>query len=977
MAFFRKTRDLAALTAASMILAPEPDPLSAHNDQANPRRRLYRTPDEWQREAWDYYDSLGEFSQGVDWKSHMLSRVRLIVAKRGLPDADPVPVTSGPAVDIIKELSGGIGGQAQLMSEFGVFLNVPGECYLIGETLPEGKNKWYTRSIEEVIPSYADDSALYKVSEGRGWWRLLPEDSMVIRVWRAHKRWHNVATSPGRACRTILRELELINRHIQAQYLSRLASAGVICFPDEVSFPVRPEFADAPDPFVAEWIEIAAEAIRTPGTAASVIPIPIRVPAEYVDKIHLIDFTLKLDDHIIQKRDSALTRLALSMDMPPAALLGTRDVNHWCHDLQTEVLSRDRGWIREPQVHIGDELYSMDHDTGIADWRPVTDVYRAEVVDEPMVSIEGRFHSSLTTLKHRWPVLRSRWDSSRPGNTRWDREWTTSGEMIDRAAVKDGNSQLPFKLIRGAPSASIPTVAKYDDALVELVAWMFTEGSMHYRLGAEAPHQVGIYQSASANADNCARIRLALTKLYGLPRIATPKVGHPTQETEDRPWWREFKHHDETKFVLNKASAAPIIEHCPRRMVSNDFIDQLTHAQLLLFIDTAVRGDGSIMNGAGTRAIFQKDPQMLDAIERAGILAGYATNRHEHEHDGFHVHKMNWLTFSEHPEYRPRSKNLSEVSYTGQIWCPTVPPTHTVLIRRKGKVSYTGQSAWLIDEQGVKIHVAPDAELICSALTDGYLIPRLEAAGEDFEDLIVWYDASALILRPDKTKAATDAYDRGEISSSAYRTETGFGELDKPSDEELQRMTLIKIALTQPVNALAALKMLFPTLNVPEPAPVDAPRPDPKPTVPADPGARGVEKGTPKQPVDKENPPKQIDNQKAAAEADRIVAEALTKQAGLMHAIRVQSVTGDWSLLHPIECAEHLFECPVTHATWNPIAKAKPGKPGVYRCWLNDYWQPLMGEQLTDSDVAGMTEVTQEDVEVQTRMLMTELNGKH
>src|SRR5690606_40124656 len=96
---------------------------------------------------------------------------------------------------------------------------------------------------------------------------------------------------------------------IIAQYLSRLASAGVWLVPDEITFPVREEFADAADPFMAEWIEIAAEAIRTPGTAAATVPIPIKVPAEYVDKIRHLDFTLKRSEKIIDKRESAIKRL--------------------------------------------------------------------------------------------------------------------------------------------------------------------------------------------------------------------------------------------------------------------------------------------------------------------------------------------------------------------------------------------------------------------------------------------------------------------------------------------------------------------------------------------------------------------------------------------------------------------------------------------------------------------------------------------
>ena len=100
-------------------------------------------------------------------------------------------------------------------------------------------------------------------------------------------------------------------------------------FPDEITFPVREEFAEANDPFIAEWIEIAAEAISKPGTASAVVPIPIRVPAEFVDKIKHVDFTLKIDEKIIDKRDSAIKRLATQLNIPAEVLLGMGDLNHW------------------------------------------------------------------------------------------------------------------------------------------------------------------------------------------------------------------------------------------------------------------------------------------------------------------------------------------------------------------------------------------------------------------------------------------------------------------------------------------------------------------------------------------------------------------------------------------------------------------------------------------------------------------------
>ena len=294
-----------------------------------PRTELIRRTDTWQEEAWGYYDDLGEFRYGVEWVSAMLSRVRLYAAKLEPGADEPVRADAGTAVDLMTTLGGGVAAQAQLMSGMGTQLAVPGEGYLVGETV-NGVERWAVRSIDEVRAARGHFEVVDETTSNNGiQWRSLGRDSLVTRVWRPHKRWHHRADSPARAARGKMRELELINRYIISQFLSRLASAGVVMFPDEITFPVREEFADAPDPFMAEWIEIAAEAIRTPGTAAAVVPIPIKVPAECVDKIKHIDFTLQLDEKILDKRESAIKGLATMLNMPAEVLLGMGDVNHW------------------------------------------------------------------------------------------------------------------------------------------------------------------------------------------------------------------------------------------------------------------------------------------------------------------------------------------------------------------------------------------------------------------------------------------------------------------------------------------------------------------------------------------------------------------------------------------------------------------------------------------------------------------------
>jgi hypothetical protein len=292
-----------------------------------PKSPLLKPVEGWQQDAWNYYDSLGEFNYGVTWLGNIMSRVRFRAAKLEPGMDEPVITNEGIPAQLVADLAGGVGGQAQLMRGLTVQLSVPGDGYLIGEQSGSAFS-WQVRSAEEVRAQNGHFQTVTSRTPNIEWTDL-PKDSLVVRVWRPHARWFHVADSPARSARSIMQELELVNRHIIAQYLSRLASAGIMLLPDEVTFPTRPEFEDAEDPFTAEWIEIAAEAIRTPGTASAVIPIPMRVPGEFVEKIKHLDFTLKLDEKIIEKRDSAITRLASKMDIPTEALTGMGKVNHW------------------------------------------------------------------------------------------------------------------------------------------------------------------------------------------------------------------------------------------------------------------------------------------------------------------------------------------------------------------------------------------------------------------------------------------------------------------------------------------------------------------------------------------------------------------------------------------------------------------------------------------------------------------------
>lgn len=318
-----------ALTAAAAPVPAPPALTAAASRPKSAAAQFLRHPDKWQNEVWAYYDTLGEFNYGVWWLANMLSRVRLRAAKLKPGSDEPDIQTEGPAAELMMRMGGGVSGQSQIMKRLTVQLTIPGEGYLIGEQ--DGKKeRWQVRSVDEIRSQSGTYYVMDENSVNSGQdWREISANSLVTRVWRPHDRYYHLADSPARSARDIMRELELVNRKIAAEYLSRLASAGLLCLPDNLTFPVREEFADLPNPLVAEFIEIAAESIAKPGTASSVIPIPIVGDPEAIDKIKHIDFTLKIDEKIIEKRDSAIKRLATKMDMPAEILLGMGDVNHW------------------------------------------------------------------------------------------------------------------------------------------------------------------------------------------------------------------------------------------------------------------------------------------------------------------------------------------------------------------------------------------------------------------------------------------------------------------------------------------------------------------------------------------------------------------------------------------------------------------------------------------------------------------------
>jgi hypothetical protein len=306
----------------------------------------YRT---WQDELWNYAKSVGEYGSVMDWFAAGCSRMHLVAAiqRPGLREPEPITDPADPAAQLMHRLTiNARGGETQYLYKWGRHLGTPGVGYFVAYTRDDdGVEVFDVKSAKQIRRSTQpftdprtgrdvqgrDGRVLlgYDVMVGQNEWLKLPYSQLVGRIYRPDDELDYEPTSWSRAALTTLREIDLLNRHIVATLLSRLVFNGILFIPDEVTFPVNPQFKDAPDPFIAELLAVASRGIRDPGSPASAIPFPLRVKSEFIEKFKHLIIATGIDPKIIEARAAAITNLSKQLPAPPEAMSGKGDLNHW------------------------------------------------------------------------------------------------------------------------------------------------------------------------------------------------------------------------------------------------------------------------------------------------------------------------------------------------------------------------------------------------------------------------------------------------------------------------------------------------------------------------------------------------------------------------------------------------------------------------------------------------------------------------
>lgn len=355
----------------------------------------------------------------------------------------------------------------------------------------------------------------------------------------------------------------------------------------------------------------------------------------------------------------------------------------YCVDDQTCILTSE-GWKSYDSLTMGEDVLTLNHVTGLAEWQPLTAVHIFPPEPREMLLMRTHAHSSLTTLDHRWPVERSRFLTGYKAKRDPATGRFLSGQgprprnehVVDRCFATSKRLTTSDRIVLGAPLADRPTHPKYSDALVESLAWFWTEGHIFPN-----GQSCNIVQSVR-NASNVARIRSALTALLG-PAVEHMPLGVAGR---GRPMWREGRQGDIALFYLSADAGLVLLEHAPGRLVSYEFLRSLTSGQLELFIDVSLRADGS-----SHEQLSQKSRAMAERFQFACILSGRPASLHPRPPTPTTRYPMWTVGVRRRDRLWVRRTRREIVSYEGTVWCPQTP-NGTWLAQRDGTVWFTGNS---------------------------------------------------------------------------------------------------------------------------------------------------------------------------------------------------------------------------------------------------------------------------------------------
>lgn len=290
------------------------------------------TPDvAWQKQAWYFYDAIGELRFAFNWLASAMSRAVLFAAETD-PETGQLtgPTEDARAQAAAQQVLGGPENLPRILALVTLQWQVSGETYVL--ILPQGggrADRWeaVTRnSLREQGGTWSFKDPLTAV------WTKLGDRDRVLRIWNGHPDEQTHADCAMRAAIPICSEIEKSTQNIAARLDSRLASNGLYLLAQEVEFPTKDGEPGTAQSFRQMLMDAMTASMANPGSAEAQAPIIAQVPGEWITamKDALVDFSTDMDAAVPEMREASVQRLGRTLELSREIALGSMsEANHW------------------------------------------------------------------------------------------------------------------------------------------------------------------------------------------------------------------------------------------------------------------------------------------------------------------------------------------------------------------------------------------------------------------------------------------------------------------------------------------------------------------------------------------------------------------------------------------------------------------------------------------------------------------------
>lgn len=373
----RNERIVAPYQLDSTAAAVRLDPSSAVDVKSTASNR-----EPWQSAAWGVYDEIAEVRRAGNFMADAISRLRWFVGVRTEPDGPVLPldatvemddprggdpteveVVDAPTRMAVQDAFGRLRAPDQtindLMRDAELQVFQAGEGFLVGREVPaeivDGQELYPAHERFDVlsIDELEADGTHYAIrshpaarqgggpgltyvspSSADSKPQRVPDDAFVMRFWRRHPRYGEMADAALRSLMVECEELRVLTRSIMASAMSRM-SAGVLILPKEATSHVGG--ADTPGAkksnasrIGTEMAQQLASPTQDPGSAAAVAPFVLEIAGEYIDKVKHLTFDRNTAEDRAT-RDELIRRILTGLPVPIENITGLGETSTYAN----------------------------------------------------------------------------------------------------------------------------------------------------------------------------------------------------------------------------------------------------------------------------------------------------------------------------------------------------------------------------------------------------------------------------------------------------------------------------------------------------------------------------------------------------------------------------------------------------------------------------------------------------------------------